>query len=242
MNAHGLSRDIPPSVKRLVRQRCGFGCVICGLGIVQYEHVDPEFKDARSHDSNAMALLCPGCHAKVTTGMWSKDRVKLAMLSPVCKREGYTREIFDFEGHPALHFGSALLTNCPTPIAVGNYPLFSVKPPEEPGSPFRLSGLFTDSNGNITLQIVDNEWRAASTVWDVEVKGRRITIREAHRVVHLVLRAEPPEKIVVEKLNMSLNSLSFEADNNFLRVRYPDGGVIEMTSCIADNCKVGLSL
>lgn len=30
-NKYGLTRDIPEDVKRKVRKRCGFGCVICGL-------------------------------------------------------------------------------------------------------------------------------------------------------------------------------------------------------------------
>lgn len=243
INAYGLSRDIPAEVKRVVRQRCGFGCVICGLGIVQYEHVDPEFKDARIHDADTIVLLCPQCHAKVTTGMWSKARVKLAMRSPKCLQVGYSSEVFDFaEGHPALRFGGVLLSNCPIPIQVAGHPLFSIKPPEEVGGPFRLSGLFTDSSGKVTLQIEDNEWRAASSAWDVEIQGRRITIREAHRIVHLVLRVDPPRELVVEKLNMSLYGLAFEANGDFLRIRFPGGGVSEFTSCIADNCQIGFSL
>lgn len=30
INKQGISRDIPDPIKRDVRQRCGFGCVICG--------------------------------------------------------------------------------------------------------------------------------------------------------------------------------------------------------------------
>jgi len=243
VNAYGLSRDIPAEVKRLVRQRCGFGCVICGLGIVQYEHVDPEFKDARVHDPDAMALLCPQCHAKVTTGMWSKAKVKLAIRSPKCKQAGYTREFFDFvEDHPSLRFGGVLLSNCPTPIEVQGHPLFSIKPPEEPDSPFRFSGLFTDSTGKVTLVIEDNEWMASSSSWDVEVQGRTITIRERHRFVHLVLRVEPPREIIVDKLSMSLGGYGFEANGDFLRIRSPGGCINEFTSCISNNNQVGFSL
>lgn len=242
LNAFGLSRDIPSDVKRLVRQKCGFGCVICGLGIVQYEHVDPEFKDAKKHDPEAISLLCPQCHAKVTTGMWSKARVKLAMRSPKCMQVGHTREFFDFiEGHPELQFGGVLLKNCPVPIQVGGHPLFSIKPPESDGEPFLFSGLFSDQAGNVSLVIEDNEWRAATTAWDIEVKGKSITIREAHSVIHLVLRVDPPKALIVERLNMSFGGLHFEANGNFLRVRFPSGGINEFSSCLADNCSVGMA-
>jgi hypothetical protein len=242
-NAFGLGRDIPAEVKRVVRQRCGFGCVICGLGIVQYEHVEPEFKDARVHDPDAIALLCPQCHAKVTTGMWSKDRVKLAMKGPRCKQVGFAREFFDFvQGHPSLRFGGVLLSNCPTPIQVQGKSLFRFQPPEEPDGPFLSSGLFTDSSGKVALEVEDNEWKAYSTSWDVEVRGPTITIREGHRAVHLVLRVEPPSEIVVEKLSMKLGGYAFEANGDFLQIRMPGGGVSDFTSCLFDNCAVGISL
>ncbi len=241
-NAYGLSRDIPSDIKRVVRQKCGFGCVVCGLGIVQYEHVAPEFKDAREHDPNAIALLCPQCHAKVTTGMWSKARVKLAMRSPKCLQQGYSREFFDIvDDHPSLQFGGMLLKNCPTPIQVGDHPLFSIKQPEFEGEPFRFSGLFTDSDGHVTLSIEDNEWKATTRSWDVEVKGNSITIREKARKIHLILKVNPPKEIIVDRLDMALAGLRFEANGDFLRVHFPNGGVNEFTSCISDNCMIGMS-
>jgi HNH endonuclease len=78
-NRHGLTRDIPEPVKRAVRQACGFGCVVCGASIIEYEHVDPGFADAREHGPANLTLLCPQCHSKVTTGIWSKEKIKVAM-------------------------------------------------------------------------------------------------------------------------------------------------------------------
>jgi hypothetical protein len=164
------------------------------------------------------------------------------MRNPKCKQVGYAREFFDFsEGHPALQFGGMLLRNCPTPIEVGGHALFKIKPPEFPGEPFLFSGLFTDSTGNVSLEIEDNEWKAYSNSWDVEVQGPTIKIREAQRVVHLVLTINQPDTIVVEKLDMSLGGLRFQADGNFLRVIFPNGSVSEFTSCISDDCMVGMS-
>jgi len=58
-NKHGLPRHIPPEIKRAIRQACGFGCVTCGSAIGQYEHIDPEFAEATSHDPEKMAYLNP---------------------------------------------------------------------------------------------------------------------------------------------------------------------------------------
>lgn len=242
-NVFGLKRPVPAEVKRVVRQRCGFGCVLCGLGIVQYEHVDPEFKDAATHDADAITLLCPRCHAKVTTGMLAKEQVKQAMLDPCCKRTGYARETFAFSGGPpALRFGGMLLKDCPIPIEVKSVPLFSIKQAEDPNGPFLLSGHFTDSNGNQSLVIEDNEWQASSTCWDVEVKGPTITIREGLGRIHLKLVFVKPNEIFVDRLNMSLYGLQFEANGDFLRIRGPGGLSQEYTSCLSDHCNVGLSL
>lgn len=104
-NKYGLSRDIPADVKRAVRQACGYGCIICGAAIVEYEHVDPPFPEAREHDPRAIALLCPQCHAKVTRGFLAKQTVKEALLDPVCKKKGYASEFFDIgRTHPKLVF------------------------------------------------------------------------------------------------------------------------------------------
>ncbi|WP_140145769.1 HNH endonuclease, partial [Vibrio parahaemolyticus] len=77
-NKHGLSRYIPEDVKRKVRQKCGYGCVVCGTAIVEYEHVDPEFSEAKEHDPDKIVLLCSQCHAKVTRKFLSKESIKLA--------------------------------------------------------------------------------------------------------------------------------------------------------------------
>ena len=242
MNKYGLSRDIPSDVKRNIRQHCGFGCVVCGLGIIQYEHIDPAFHEAHQHESKNIALLCPQCHAKVTTGFWSKQKIKLAMTDPISRRRGFTKEVFDFcGGHPTLQFGGMTLHNCPIPIEVAGCPLFKIEKPEVKGGPFRLSGVFCNSNGKVTLQIVEDEWIASSDNWDVEVSGGVIIIREAHRIIHLRLKVDPPKKLIVDHLDMNLGGWEFEANGDFLRVKFPNGGINEFTACSADNCRVGMS-
>jgi hypothetical protein len=241
-NKHGLSRDIPADVKRIVRKACGFGCVICGSGIVEYEHVDPEFSEAVRHDASGIALLCPQCHSKVTTKLWSKSKVSKAMSNPACLQSGFSREFFDIgDGHPELRFGGVTLTNCPTPIQVAGMPLFSIQVPEEPGGPFRLSGFFTDSSANLSLIIRENEWIANTNNWDVEVSGGAITIREAPGKIHLRLVADPPSGLVVDRLEMRLAQHTFRANGDWLEVEFPHGGIAEWTGCAADGCAVGMA-
>lgn len=55
-----------------------------------------------------------------------------------------------------------------------------------------------------TLQIVDNTWRGAVSAWDTEVVGPRIKVRKKKGTFSLILRLEPPGRIVIEKLDMRI--------------------------------------
>lgn len=42
VNQHGLQRGIPDPIKREIRQRSKFDCVVCRSGLFNYEHIEPE--------------------------------------------------------------------------------------------------------------------------------------------------------------------------------------------------------
>jgi hypothetical protein len=94
-NRQGLLRYIPDAVKRQVRQRCGFGCILCGNAIVQYEHVGPTFADASKHEADGITLLGPTHHAEVTSGMRSKRSVIAASANPKCLQRGFSSFLFE---------------------------------------------------------------------------------------------------------------------------------------------------
>ena len=60
-NQHGLSRNIPAEVRRVLRAEAGFGCVKCGRAFAEYEHIEPEFASAREHAPKDMALCERTC-------------------------------------------------------------------------------------------------------------------------------------------------------------------------------------
>jgi hypothetical protein len=241
-NRHGLSRDIPDPVRRAVRQRCGYGCVVCGAAIVEYEHIEPVFAHARRHDPEAIALLCPQCHAKVTRRFMAKSTVMEAMMAPAAKARGFSSEVFDLgRAQLTIVFAGTTIENTPIPITVRGVPLLSIMPGEEDGAPFRLSGHFQNSKGTRSLRIVENEWQPLSVNWDVEAVGGTITIRDSPGHVSLQLRAEPPSSLLVDKLDMYHSGLHFLGDSRTLEVTTPQGGKTVLSGCIASNCAVGLA-
>lgn len=203
INEYGLSRNIPEAVKREVRQRCGFGCVKCGNALYQYEHVIPVFANAKEHNPNHIVLLCGSCHDQVTRGFLSKNEVKKCASNPKCKQDGFSSSQFDIDSDIfKVTFGTLICKDVDSIINIYNESIFSIKKPEEKGAPFRISAFLADSNGNEILKIKNNEWFTSISNWDVKVTGSRITINKSSRDISLILRTEPPNNIIIEKLNM----------------------------------------
>jgi len=166
-NKHGLPRYIPSEIRRAVRQRSGFGCVLCGCAIGEYEHVVPEFKNATSHEVDNIAYLCPTCHAKVTKGLLDKETVRQAMKEPWSIRHGHCHDAFLAGKEDAfVRLGGMSFYNC-IALSVDNVPIFGILPPQQKGQPYRLFGIFTDSTGQVTLRIEDNEWYGNAQIWDI---------------------------------------------------------------------------
>jgi len=242
-NRFGLSRDMPEEVKRIVRQRCGFGCVICAGAIVEYDHVIPEFARARRHDPAGIALLCPTCHNKKTRNFLSRRRVVDAMREPAAKKAGFAfSELESTHHHPYVVFAGMTLQNCQTPVEIRGLPVLQVEAAELTPGPYRLSASFFDSKGVPSLFIRKNEWQVLANSWDIEAKGGLITVRMAPSDVALRLRLDPGRGVVVEKLAMFCAGYRLEGDADGFVVTQPNGKKISFKGGLIDNCRVGLSL
>jgi hypothetical protein len=203
INKHGLSRVIPSDVKQQVRKRCGFGCVVCGLGIYEYEHFNPDFKYAKNHDSNGIMLLCPNHHAKKTKGSFSVESLKIFNNAPRALRQGFINEKFDLRtNNPIIRIGNCLFEKTPILIQIINEPILSILPGEDEDEPYLLSANLRDKNGNLILGIDRNEWLIPTDQWDCKIEGNKIEIRSAPRNIELVIRQEPPNTLIIERLQM----------------------------------------
>ncbi len=227
---YGLSRDIDAAVKRAIRQRDGFGCVICGSAVYTYEHVDPIFAQARVHDPACITLLCGGCHSRLTKGLLSKATVQQAMTSPKCKETGFSFGPFDIGSEPpTVRIGPVTARNVAVVIQAMGDDILSVEPPEELGGPFRISALLANESGTEVLRIERNEWQTPVQNWDVQVVGPKITIHNAPGDIALDLVAVPPTGITVARLNMfHKNARLMVRPDQGLVVRSPSG--VEFTT------------
>lgn len=207
-NKYGLSRNIPTDVKREIRRRSKFGCVICRCAIAQYEHIDPEFNEAKEHNADHMCLLCGHCHDKVTRGVLSKQTVQEKYVY-VQQSNSVTPpgDSFDLNSNEIqVVLGSCRFIGTKTLIQMDDKIVLAIEPPEDGAKFPTLTGFFSDSNGNEIFRIDRNIWYGTSTAWDIEVKGRVIYVRIADGHLALKLKVDPPKQITVEELDMRLGS------------------------------------
>lgn len=205
INNYGLKRYIPSEQKRKIRKNSGFGCCICGEIPYEYEHVDPEFKDAKEHDSSKITLLCGSCHSKVTRKIISKETVKKHMKLPYNIKNncvnGYEIEVIPELGDFKIKLGNITGINVKNFLCVDGEPLLSLSKSE--GNEYCiLNADFKDKNGKSILKIVDNEWNSNLDNWDIECIGPKITIRDKNGTLDLVLNKKETNFIEIERINM----------------------------------------
>jgi len=234
-NKHGLSRDIGEDIKRQIRQECGFGCVCCGFAIASYEHIDPEFKNAKTHDPQKIAYLCEACHSRVTRKFWSKSKVKQARKSPWCIVNGKCHDAFEISTMtPEIWLGPNRVSNVPIILAVDDEVLLMIEPPECQNGPFRLSGRFYDKHGKLLFSISRNEWCGNPNNWDIECVGGKIIVRRAKRKIALQIRTIPPRGIMVEKAHMIHKGAEIYIDLYTLRVTSNNRSTLSMQGRIVE--------
>jgi len=208
-NAHGLARHIPEEVKRAIRRRCGFGCVVCGAALHEYHHFDPPFEEARLHRAEGIVLLCPTCHAHVTRGRWSNDKVVEANRSPFC-RSNPPHERLEFAAPTLLLVGSILLNGRGDLLTIGGEPLIRVEPMEDGG--LALSASILDENGEAVVRIEKNELVVCPPAWDVSMVGNKLRILRSRRECVLELLVHPPHCLHLTQLNLGYRGARLVSD------------------------------
>ncbi|MEI6847979.1 MAG: hypothetical protein WCK32_08115 [Chlorobiaceae bacterium] len=174
-NLHGLSRSIPEQVKREVRQRSKFGCVVCRYGFYEYEHIAPSFETATTHDPANICCLCSSCHSAVTRGQRSKSSVAAAYAAIQAKTSEDASNPFgplDFYGGWAelriggLHYNPLIQTV----LRVHGEDIIKIIPSDakRQGS---ISAIFFDEASNPVLALDKNEWEGSTENWDINVVG-----------------------------------------------------------------------
>jgi trigger factor len=207
------NRDIPEPIKREVRLRCGFGCVLCGRPLYQYEHMEGWAKVHR-HVASEITLLCDDHERERTNGLLPIEMVRAADKDPYNKRTGVSKPYdLHYEGDVSLlviggnkfgmthvHDGSQLVG-----VAIDDEPLLGFT--FEDGRLFLTARDYDDDN-RLIFRIEKNELLYSVEPWDIRFEGRNLTIREGHGQFLIDLLFETPCQVVVRRGRFQKNGLA----------------------------------
>ncbi len=199
-----MAKMRPPirtEVQREVRQRCGFGCVLCGLPIYQIHHIEG---DPTVHDPRDMTLLCPNHHEEENKGLITKDQIRAANDDPVNHRNGVSsaQKLNGFMD-PSCSF---IIGNCEVrnaaqnghfaPIMIDGLPILAFN--FEDGRALLELRLFNEYNEAVLI-VEDGSLVLSTLPWDITFKGDELTIREGRGKIRLQVGFHPPSNVEIKR-------------------------------------------
>lgn len=225
---------IPAEIKREVRKRCGFGCVICGCPLYDYEHME-EWAIVKRHVADEITLLCPTHHREKTNGLLPKSEVLKRNSSPINLIRGISKP-------HTLHLYGADIS-----LGIGGTHYFYDKSGGDVGAiVLSISNRpmlgFRMEDGNLLLQLViydddrrpiihifDNELVFATQLWDITFVGSRLQIRSARGKLWLSLFVNANEGVVlVERADLRFDGYEVRIDEDGLSL---PGSFNALTQC-----------
>lgn len=191
---------IPELVKREVRQRCRFGCVLCGCPVYHYDHII-EYSEERVHEVDNLALLCGTHHDQKTRRQLPAQMVRAALdrIIETRKRpqEG-SAELF-FDSDITVTIGGNELRMLVVPdrplvpaLVVDDTVLLGLR--LEDGLPLLTVRSFDERN-NPVLWVKDNELRHTDQLFDISYVGTTLTFRRALGDILLEIDFAAPDRI-----------------------------------------------
>lgn len=210
---------IPLPMKRAVRQRCGFGCVICGTPVYEYEHME-QWAIVKHHVAEEITLLCPRHHSERTKNLLPIEVVRAEDRNPYNRRQGISpKYLLHYSGNdPEATIGGnsfrSLLWNDSrvlAPIIVDGLPLVQFRLEDDQ---LLLSVRIFDVQNRPVFTIEDNELTYSTALWDVEFVGRQMTIRHGSGDIYLNVEFFTPNRVVITRGFFLYNGVQIQVDDD----------------------------
>ncbi|MGH7825367.1 MAG: HNH endonuclease signature motif containing protein [Candidatus Binatia bacterium] len=198
------SRNIPPPMQREIRQRCGFGCVVCGMPLYEYDHL-LGWANVHRHVADEITLLCDHHHREKGTGLLPSDAVEAANRDPHNLRAGVSKPYdlhYSGDECEVIIGGNRFSTKFAgygtmlVPVSVDGTALLAFVLGD--GHLMLNLNVFDEYN-QLVLQIENNQLVQFVSPWDIQFVGHNLVIREAKRKILVDISFEPPGRIVVQR-------------------------------------------
>lgn len=236
------NRNIPLPIQRQIRQRCGFGCIICGFPLYEYDHLKG-WANVHEHNAEDITILCDHHHREVTSGLLPREKVFEANKYPHNLPIGISTQLpLHYEGdHCEVHIGGNRFTTTASgeytesiPILVDGVPLIAFI--IQDGQLLLNVNIF-DSFNNEIMRIINNHLYYSISPWDVQFVGKTLIIREKSRNYFIKIKFEPPNKIVIDKGRFLCNGVEILVNTDHILITNNNSLIRE---CSAINCQGGL--
>ena len=202
---------IPRDLETQVRQRCGFGCVICGCPIYDYDHI-VDYAEVKEHTFDNLVLLCPTCHRKKKKGLLTRNKIREALAASGSRERTATERIE--QTHYTLYIGNNVVKMfAGTVFDIEGLGSFSVSNVHQP----QIDGVLYDENGIEAITIKENVYSLSSDVWDIEYVGKILTFRNGPRKVFAKLAFDAERQLIALKADFYIRPK--------IRVRITDDGI-----------------
>lgn len=213
------SRNIPEPMKREIRKRCGFGCVICGSIIYDYDHMLNDWSVINEHVAADITLLCPTHHREKTNGLLTRAQVEESNRNPFSLNKNFSSPyILNYSGNIAeVVIANNVFTNHHLIEDRYSEYIAAILIDGEPIVGFRFEDeklllyiqIFNEYNEQVLI-IDANQLIFKPDVWDIDLRGNKLIIREGIRKIILDVEFFPPNKIVIAKAKIRFNGVRLE--------------------------------
>ncbi len=197
-------RNVPLPIRRQVRQRCGFGCVICGRPLYEFDHLEG-WANVHRHVADEITLLCDQHHRERTSGLLPTAKVREANDAPRNLQAGVSKPYeLHYSGSSAEIVVGGNSFTCGdfdnrasiVAICIDNMPLLAFTHEDDH---LLLTMRSFDEDNHLVLEIEDNILAYSIAPWDIELVGKSLTVRQPHRNILLHIEFEPPGRILIDR-------------------------------------------
>jgi hypothetical protein len=198
------SRDIPFPIQREIRQRCGFGCVICGMPLYEYEHM-LGWANVHRHVADEITLLCDQHERERTNNLLPLEVVMEANQNPHNWKTGVSKpyDLFFYGNECEIIIGGNRFTavdhgygTAVVPISVDGGPLIGFIIGDRH---LLLNIAVFDEFNKLVLQIKNNQLFYSINPWDIQLVGTTLKIREMQKRILIEIVFNPPNKVIINR-------------------------------------------
>jgi len=234
-------------IKREVRKRCGFGCVVCGMPLYEYHHME-EWSKVKAHVANDITLLCDFHHKQVSNNLLDCQKVIDANTCPYNMANGISGKM------PISYSGN----KCKIVMGSNSWEA-ELKSEEDYLHAIMVNGVnilgfriedshllislnMFDRLNNRVLEIIDNELCYCIHRWDIELIKNRLTIFNSQKEKAIAIMFNPPSEIILVNANIYCDGYRISTNEGIVNIAKEEMLFSAYENNISVGSKVGICI